>query len=319
MIFKTIPQNGASWHSPVLYTLEFDKREEQVAVDIYDQLHAEILGRVMLYNVESAEIDIAPYIRSSMMKKGHLEQTAIIKESKDVCRIVLMVGGARSEPRLLFRSDISAMKPRIMSAVTQSGTVAQGEVIWLTAYANDTIRLFVEQSSNGGVKEYVYRSSGAPCEIAVPIDNAAKGDVITIRVVCDDKPEELCQYRVVERDDSAVRLVWIDPVGALESYTFPQSVKRTISIKSEDVEGESGWYRRVVSTSVVRRLMMAGATQEEVDRVLTALLSPAVYRCDGRDSRAIHLITEGVTYDDHGKLRRLEFDIKEEWKGGEQR
>lgn len=317
MIFKTIPQNGTSWHSPVLYTLEFDKREEQVAVDIYDQLHAEVLGRVMLYNVESAEIDIAPYIRSSMMKKRHLEQTTTIKESENACRIVLMVGGARSEPVQLFRSDISAIKPGIMSAVTQSGTVAQGEVVWLTAYADETIEVFVEQPSDGGVKEYVYRANSVPCEIAVLINKATKDDIITIRVVCDNNPEEFCQYRVVERDDSAVRLVWIDPIGALESYTFPQSVKRTISIKSEDVEGESGWYRRVVSSSVVRRLIMAGATQEEVDRVLAVLLSPVLYRCDGRNSMAVNLITEGVTYDDHGKLRRLEFDIKEEWKGGE--
>ena len=316
MIFKTMSQNGASWLSPVLYTLEFDKREEQVAVDIYDQLHAEILGRIMLYNVDSAEVDIAPYIRSSMMKKKHLEQTSIIKESKDVCRIVLIVGGARSEPILLFRSDVSAMKPRVMSTVTQSGTVAQGEVIWLTACANDTIELCVEQPSEGGVKRYAYRANGAPCEIAVPINSASKDDIITIRVVCDNNPEEVCQYRVVERDSTAVRLVWINTIGALESYTFPQSVKREISIKSEDIEGENGWYRRVVSSSVVRRLMVAGATQEEVDRVLTVLLSPVLYRCDGRDSMAVNLITDGLTYDDHGKLRRLEFDIKEEWKGG---
>lgn len=319
MNFKTLPQNGASWMSPVLYSLEFDQREEQVAVEIYDQLHAQILGKIMLYNVESAEIDIAPYIRSSMMKSRELEQTATIAESKDACRIVLKVGDVRSEPVLLFRSDISAASPGLLSTVTQMGTVAQGELIWLTAYASSTINLVVVQPSDSGITQYNYRTNGVPCQIAVPINKALKDDMITIRVVCDNEPVEVCKYRVVERDSTAVRLVWVNPRGGLECYTFPQSIKRSLSVKSEDVESESGWYRRVISTTVTRRLIMAGASQDEVDRVLTVLLSPELYRCDGAKAMVISLITEGVTYDDHGRLRKLEFDIQERWKGGDLR
>lgn len=319
MNFKTLPQNGASWMSPVLYSLEFDQREEQVAVEIYDQLHAQILGKIMLYNVESVEIDIAPYIRSSMMKSRELEQTATIAESKDACRIVLKVGNVRSEPVLLFRSDISAASPGLLSTVTQMGTVAQGELIWLTAYASSTINLVVVQPSDSGITQYNYRTNGVPCQIAVPINKALKDDMITIRVVCDNEPVEVCKYRVVERDSTAVRLVWVNPRGGLECYTFPQSIKRSLSVKSEDVESESGWYRRVISSTVTRRLIMAGASQDEVDRVLTVLLSPELYRCDGAKAMAISLITEGVTYDDHGRLRKLEFDIQERWKGGDLR
>lgn len=319
MNFKTLPQNGASWMSPVLYSLEFDQREEQVAVEIYDQLHAQILGKIMLYNVESAEIDIAPYIRSSMMKSRELEQTATIAESKDACRIVLKVGNVRSEPVLLFRSDISAASPGLLSTVTQMGTVAQGELIWLTAYASSTINLVVVQPSDSGITQYNYRTNGVPCQIAVPINKALKDDMITIRVVCDNEPVEVCKYRVVERDSTAVRLVWVNPRGGLECYTFPQSIKRSLSVKSEDIESESGWYRRVISSTVTRRIIMAGASQDEVDRVLTVLLSPELYRCDGAKAMAISLITEGVTYDDHGRLRKLEFDIQERWKGGDLR
>ena len=303
----------------MLYSLEFDQREEQVAVEIYDQLHAQILGKIMLYNVESAEIDIAPYIRSSMMKSRELEQTATIAESKDACRIVLKVGNVRSEPVLLFRSDISAASPGLLSTVTQMGTVAQGELIWLTAYASSTINLVVVQPSDSGITQYNYRTNGVPCQIAVPINKALKDDMITIRVVCDNEPVEVCKYRVVERDSTAVRLVWVNPRGGLECYSFPQSVKRSLSVKSEDVESESGWYRRVISSTVTRRLIMAGASQDEVDRVLTVLLSPELYRCDGAKAMAISLITEGVTYDDHGRLRKLEFDIQERWKGGDLR
>jgi hypothetical protein len=102
----------------------------------------------------------------------------------------------------------------------------------------------------------------------------------------------------------------------MECYTFPQSIRRSIAVKAEDVECECGWYRRIVSSTVVRRLIMAGATQDEVDRVLEVLLSPKVYRCNGVDGIAVQLLTDTLAYDAHGKLHRLEFEITEEWKGG---
>ena len=62
--------------------------------------------------------------------------------------------------------------------------------------------------------------------------------------------------------------------------------------------------------------MLLGATPSEVDAVLDILLSPKVVRCDNGGEMAVQLLTDTVTYDDHGRVRRLEFDIKEEWKGG---
>ena len=120
----------------------------------------------------------------------------------------------------------------------------------------------------------------------------------------------------MKRDSSAVRLAWVNPSGGMECYTFPQSVKRSVAVKSEDVEGECGWYRRVTGSCVVRRLRMIGATQDEVDWALEVLLSPKVYRCDGWESISVQLLTDTLTYDEHGRLHRLEFDINEEWRGG---
>ena len=126
----------------------------------------------------------------------------------------------------------------------------------------------------------------------------------------------MCSYRVVERDSSAVRLTWLNAKGGVESHTFPQSVKRSLVVKSEDIEGECGWYRRVTGSTLVRRVILLGATHSEVDAVLGILLSPKVIRCDDGGEMAVQLLTDTITYDDHGRVRRLEFDIKEEWKGG---
>lgn len=316
MIFKTMPQNGASWHSPLLYTLEFDQREEQVEVEIYDQLSSAQLGRVMLYNVTTAEIDIAPYIRSYRLASSLDSQSEIIHRSADACRVVLRVKGEESEPRLSFRSNIVGRAKGVLSTITDNGTVAMGEVIRFTLLAKQSVSLVVSRPSEGGIEVYTYTTEGVPCEVALPINVARVGENILIRVTCDGEYVGLYSYRVVSRDDSAVRLAWVNAKGGMECYTFPQSIRRSIAVKAEDVECECGWYRRIVSSTVVRRLIMAGATQDEVDRVLEVLLSPKVYRCNGVEGIAVQLLTDTLAYDAHGKLHRLEFEITEEWKGG---
>ena len=316
MIFKTITLNGASWLTPVLYTLEFEQKEEQVEVEIYDQLSSSLLGRIKLYNVTTAEIDVSPYIRSRKLDLALEPQKAIIGPSPDACRVVLRVNGQESLPRILFRRKIIGQAPRMLSMVMENDTVAVGETIRLTLLSNRSINLTILQPSDGGFKQVDYSSSGLPSEVVLPINVATPGEVIVIRIMCDNQLLGICKYRVVERDDSAVRLAWVNAKGGMECHTFPQSVRRSIVVKSEDLEGECGWYRRIVGSTIVRRLIMSGATQSEVDSMLDILLSPKVFRCDGSECMAVQLLSDSITYDQHGKSQRLEFDIKEEWKGG---
>ena len=316
MIFKTMPQNGASWLKPLLYSLEFEQSEERVEVEIYDELTASTMGKILLYNTSYADIDIAPYIRTAKLNMPLVKQTAIVEPSQDACRVVLRVNGEESSPILLFRSEITGLAPRMISAIAESGTVAEGETIRFTLLAENSIILTIAQSSNGSIKRYQYDVQGVPSEVALPIVESTVGTNIIIRVECDGVLLGVCNYRVVARDDSAVRLAWINALGGVECHTFPQSIRRSVVVKSEDVEGECGWYRRVVGSTIVRRLLLSGATQSEIDSIVDILLSPRVYRCDSDEDRAVQLLTDTITYDDHGKLRRLEFDIKEEWKGG---
>lgn len=316
MIFKTIPKNGASWLKPLLYSLEFDQREEQVEVEICDLLTSAQLGRFILYNTTSAEVDIAPYIRSSRLSAPLAKQSSIIEFSPDACRVVLRAKGEESEPIVVFRSDVGGQSPRMLSSLSESGTVAVGEHIRFTLLANSTINLTVAHPSDGGIKRINFATNGLPCEVDVPIASASVGERIILRVECDGELVGVYNYRVVERDESAVCLAWVNSIGGIECCTFPQSVRRSVAVKSEDVEGECGWYRRIVGSTIVRRVTMLGATQSEVDGILDILLSPKVYRCDSGNDVAVQLLTDTVTYDEHGRLRRLEFDIKEEWKGG---
>lgn len=317
MIFKTIPQNGASWQNPLLYTIEFDQPKEQVAVEIYDQISAQTMGVVMLYNVESAEIDIAPYIRSVKAQIDILERrSGVIQSSYDACRIVLNIDGESSEQRLFWRSDISGLSFKFFSEPVPNDTIAQGEVIRLSFFATDTIEIIVNKELAGVTSRYAMRTLGIPSDVAIEVKNVMDGERIEMIVRLNSQQSTVYNYRVVKRDSSAIRLAWINVSGGLEAYTFAQSIKRRVEVKAEDVEAESGWYRRIASARVVRGLIMAGAMQSEVDRVMEMLLSSKVYRCDGFDSMLVHLLTDTIAYDDHGKLRRLEFDIEEEWKGG---
>ena len=54
-----------------------------------------------------------------------------------------------------------------------------------------------------------------------------------------------------------------------------------------------------------------------MDRLLGLFLSPVIYRCVGAVVQQVRLLTDEVAFDEHGRLHKLEFDIEEEWKGGD--
>lgn len=317
MIFKTIPQNGSSWRESLLYKIEFEQRMESAEVEIFDQLTSTTVATLRLYNVKSTEVDIAPYIRSMMASNGLHSSSAIITTSKDACRVVLRAAGEESEPRLFFRANLPQDEPKILTSPAHLSPISNGEKIRISIYAHQKVSLtIVRPMSAGGVRTLTYTTNGVPCEVSVNVIGAYEGTNIAVRIKCDDMDVEDYTYRVVTREQSAYRVVWENSCGGLESYTFPQSIKRSLTVKSEEVHSESGWYRRVVESKLVRRLLMLGVIQAEVDRVLNILISPKVYMCGGDLNRPLRLLTEEVRYDEHGKLRHLELDVEEEWKGG---
>ena len=301
----------------MLYEVEFDQQMEQVAVEIYDQLSLKTFGVVMLYNVESATIDIAPYIRSAMAQIDILAQGSdVIQRSQDACRVLLIIDGERSDQRLFWRSDIRGVSQKFFSASVPNDTIAAGETIRFSVFATDTVEVIVNRELASTTSRYGARTLGVPSDVALKIKDVVEGEKIMVSVKLNSQQTTVYTYRVVKRDSSAVRLAWVNSSGGLEAYTFAQSIRRRVVVKAEDIEAESGWYRRIASARVVRGVIMAGAMQSEVDRVLDMLLSPKVYRCDETESMAVQLLTDTILYDDHGRLRRLEFDIEEEWKGG---
>ena len=318
MKFKTIPKNGASWRDSLLYEVDFTEGEEQVDIEIVDQISMQVIGVVRLYASGPTEVDIAPYIRSLMAKReGLMLPVSIITTSSDACKIILRVGNVTTEPRLFFREDISYLSSRILSTHIQESTIANGEVIRITVYATDIIALTLVRPVNaGGTRNYSYRTNGVPCEIIVPIIGVVEDDRVSVSIRCDGGTVSSQSFKVVDREESACRLVWINANGGVECCTFPRSLQRHLVVKTEDVERDEGWYRRVVKSRVVRRLFLHGAKRSEIDRVLGIFLSPVIYLCEGSLSTRVKLLTDGLTFDEHGKLRNLEFDIEQEWKGG---
>ena len=312
-----MPQNGASWANPLLYEVEFDQPREQVTVEIYEQITAQTIGQLSLYNVKSAEIDIAPYIRSANAKVDILAPgSSAIKQSQDAYRVMLIVDGQRSDQRLFWRGDISGLSLKFMNIPLQNDTIAVGETIRLSCYATDTVEVIAYRELAGTTSRYGARTLGIPSDVAIKVNDALEGETIVVSVTLNMKQSMVYRYRVVKRDSTAVRLAWVNSAGGIEAYTFAQSIKRRVSVKAEDIEADGGWYRRIASARIVRGLVMAGATQSEVNRVLDMLLSPKVYRCDETESVAVQLLTDTILYDAHGKLHRLELDIEEVWKGG---
>lgn len=319
MNFKTIPKNGASWRESLVYEVELSEGEAQVEIEIYDQITSSTMGRLRLFARGSVEVDISPYIRNMMSENGLAQNPqSVIQTSPDACRVVLRCGGVQTEPRLFFREDISSLESQLLSSLVEDATIANGEVIRLTAYAKEALSVtLIQPTSAGGINGYSFRSQGLPCEVTVPVKGAGVGMNIAVMIQCDSGRAVTHSFRVVKREPSARRLVWENSRGGVECCTFAQSLQRSLQVRSEEVECEAGWYRRVVESRLRSRLLLLGAKQQEINRVLGLLLSPRLYLCEGSDATPVRLITDTILYDEHGKLRKLELDIEEIWRGGD--
>lgn len=320
MNFKTIPKNGASWRKPLVYEVELTEDDGQVDIEIYDHISAQVIGGVRLYAQGVVEVDIAPYIRSMLPKNSSLQDTSeIINISQDACRVSLRVSDVETEPRLFFREDITDLESQILSSLVEEATIANGEVIRLTAYAKEFLTVtLIRPTVAGGIKGYSHRTNGLPCEVIVPVRDAGVGMSITVMIQCDSERAVSHSYRVVKRENTAYRVAWENSRGGMECCTFPQSIQLSSQVKTIEVEEEVGWHREVVGSRSVRRLLLLGAKQREINRVLGLLLSPRLYLCCKESSMPVRLITDTITYDEHGKLRKLAFDVEEEWGGGGQ-
>ncbi len=321
MRFVYIPDQGASWRERLEYCFTTDSAQPvDVLVEIVDATSSEVIGRMRLYDVTTGRVNIAPYITSrvSLVPLRNNGKVSVYP-SPSAIAVIVRVNGVESEKRVFFRSKFNPGVAEMLTAYRTSDEVVLGDVVRLTVHARETLRLTVSYGGASGTRPYDYtvRTNGFPMEVTVPTRELKEGAEMVVTARYEDGTTQSVRYRVVPRGSSSCRLLWYNPDGGVETYTFCHRIRLGYGVDVRELVECDGKPSRMADGRVEYRLCSGSDSSANLERAARLLLSPVVYKERGEEFMEVTVDSREVAFDSKGQLHVLSLDISEKWKGGE--
>ena len=321
MRFVYIPSQGASWRERLEYYFSTDTAQPiDVSVEIIDATSLEVIGSMRLYNVTKGRVNIAPYIASQVSLVPVRNNGKVsVYPSPSAIAVIVRINGVESESRLFFRSKFNPAVSEMLTEHRTSDEVEFGDVVRLTIHAKEALRLTVSYNGVAGMSPYDYsvRTNGFPMEVTLPTRDLKEGAEMVVTARYEDGTLQSVRYKVVPRGSSSCRLLWYNPNGGIETYTFCHRIRLGYGVDVRELVECDGKPSRLVDGRVEYRLCSGSDSSANLERVARLLLSPVVYKERGVEFMEVTVDSREVAFDSKGQLHVVSLDISEKWKGGE--
>lgn len=319
MKFLSIPQNGASWSGPLIYSFHTESDEKQ-DVDIVIIDDDGVIARKRLYGVVQGEIDIAPILRSvSDMRILPSVQTSV-RKSSSARKVTVQIADTVSDPRVFCCFNIEIARSQMLSYMPVLSSIAYGEQIMFSLFAQKDVNIDIEvyAGASSSLKTITYKTDSLPIDVFINTSDFGKNceridiAISSQRVVF----HRLC-YVIGGGATSGRRIVWRNRSGGVESYLFPRCLRLMQEAEVDCLQGLERNYSILSGAKQQYRLCSAHEDEATIKQLAEIMLSPYVYEvCDGQ-LIDVELCSRSVEYGTHGQLRTIALDICGEWKGGE--
>lgn len=321
MNFLSTPKSGLSWNEPLIYNFATGGEEpEDVRVEIYDIISGELIASKMLYGVTSAQIDIAPYLRSQCEAKIVLSRSMGLAASPTARCIGVGIGGIMSPSALFLPSSLNIAEPSMLTSLPDEQSIEYGTTITFSLYTPQASKVYVTvyTSITSRRQQFNWTRSSVPLDMVIP---TAQFSLMTSKIVVEIyNGTELFRtltYNIAKADLRSKQLLWRNNRGGIESYTFPRSIRLGVEATIQSVDTVAGCRSKLQSSVQHYRLCSALETAAELERIVEIVRSPYVYEVRGSQALPLVLDTRSVECGSHGELRQLLLEISTEWKGGE--
>lgn len=320
MKFVSIPNYGASWREALNYSFSTETSEPQdIKVEVVDARSSELLGEMRLYGVTKGVVNIAPYVarRASLLPPTSGEGLVVV-QSPSAVAVVVRINGVSSAERIFFRSAFNPDLSRSLSYYNDNQEVEKGDVIRLTLHAKR--EMWIAVSYSRGVKvqpiDTTIACDGCPMELMLSTNGLNAGDTISLTIRYDAGSVQGFRFTVMPRRMSSKRLLWYNPYGGVECYTFGHSIRIGYGVEVQSVDECAGEARRCVEGELRYRLCSGQESTTVLERVAELLLSPVVYKCGGAQCEVVDIASREVDYNGKGELHNMTLEVCEEWRGG---
>lgn len=298
----------------LVFVAQSDVKSDFV-VDIIDAKTDEVVGSKYIAGVERAVIDIAPYVevqgvaelselRNWSLKSLPTRSYYITVETAD--------GGAVSEAVRVSSNLKAPIVNTLQTAMPMVRSIGYGEDDDLRVAVLYGAPVRVEARTNLGERRTIELTS---CEGFAQLhlttaDLGKRTQAVVVEFYVGNQAVAQVEYRIVPRYNGAVRVGWVGPTGAVEHYTFPITVSKSVvsertKLYMQRVEGD------IVSNKSYKRLTLRSqALSEDMAEVLATILTAPKVWIEGEEIVGAQLSDSQVVTKSFNKAAVVEITLE---------
>ena len=314
MVFTSIPENYTPITAPLRYHFDLEESKEVVDVKIIDVDRNLTLAIKRLYNVQSAEVDILPYLLRSFDYRAieNLSDGILSTAEGLFVKVALEIDQVRSAERIYSPYQVVPEYGTLFRSATKQRTISYQEREFIVIYAPNGGSIYYESYSGEEIIDESSIEIEAKPELQLlrisPMEFAEGVDSVIMEVDIEGAFDYLT-FNIIPDLERSRRLVWVDSEGLLQFYTFPICSNRRSRVRKQRIETQSGIRVTHSSAEVVQTLVSDYGTAQEMERLGGLLESKHVWLdSEGEMLRVDVLSTESVVRYG-GALNSLQVEI----------
>lgn len=315
MKFTSIPEAYSSFREPLIYAFDTESTTPRdVELKIINRTTDEEIGRKILYNVTTGEIDIAPYLRSAarptlpaqVTECGEVETNATIK-------VVVEAEGKRSSSRNFIAAAIDRDALYMLLTSQQLHRTMEREefdIIPYFTWPDIVVSFDVEFIGYGTERITITPPSGGQRAVAVTARGREGVDTIRVTVKIDGRADTVIEYEMKQNLRGARRVAWLNKELSPELYTFP--LRKGVLIEATRHHMASIWGREAaaVESRSELKLLSAYEPEKQLKALSEILSSPRVWLVEGGNVQDVELTTDRVMLSPSEEMGIIEVDIR---------
>ncbi len=313
MFFISIPDNYVPVTEPLPYRIGFEEQRECVDVKIVDITHNAILGVKRFYDVQQADVDIAPYVNRCFKFEPFEGGTSLSQAEGLFVEVALEIDGIYSETRFYSRYPVAYGHGTLFRAESKQQNLSRGENDYVVIYAPNGGDIFCEGYTADVATDTfnlaIEPQQGLQILKISPDDFATATDSILLEIKIDEVVSFLT-YRIVPKPEASRRLAWIAPNGLLQLYTFPICRERRCRTEKHRMKSDSGIIVTSCESEVVLTLVSDYETEREIERIGEILGAKQVWLDCGNSIARVDVLTAESVIRYGGALNSLQIEIR---------
>lgn len=282
-----------------------------IAVEIIEAKSGEVVTTQLLRNTTVATVNIAPYITGiDTLAPTTFDRVSFIEAPTATYKI--RIDKVESEEVVVAANCCKiGSSPAIISTLPTLRRIARGENDSVLIKTNPGEAIYAEiESDTGETLQFSYAPQSELSMLVLSLEDFHnKVGSFDVWLYCNGTVIGTMHYKVVVPPKTATRLAWLSDNGSVEQYTFPSSVKHTLTSEKRSIltsEGISAAHSRAKCKITLASRIEPKATIEALAQIAA---STKVWVKQHGDWKLVEVVTSEMNYNLFGEPSHLLFEV----------